>query len=139
MTVRLFQRVAANDVEAATAAVERGARINATDLSTGNTPLFTAVANNYGFMVKKLLELGADANHINLKGNTPLIVAVTSADNDIISTLLAAGANPNAQNNNGDTALIWAVKLKNTDMVRSLLMAGANPNANLFKKNILSI
>ncbi|MBQ3034284.1 MAG: ankyrin repeat domain-containing protein [Deferribacterales bacterium] len=129
MTVRLFQRVAANDVEAAAAAVERGARINATDLSTGNTPLFTAVANNYGFMVKKLLELGADANHINLKGNTPLIVAVTSADNDIISTLLAAGANPNAQNNNGDTALIWAVKLKNTDMVRSLLMAGANPNA----------
>ena len=128
MTVRLFQRVAANDVDGAKAAIERGARINVPDLSTGNTPIFTAVSNNFGFMTQELINLGADVNHINLKGNTPLIVAITSADNDLVSLLLASGANPNAQNNNGDTALIWAVKLQNTDMVRSLLMAGANPN-----------
>ncbi len=128
MTVRLFQRVAANDVAGAEAAIERGAIINSPDLSTGNTPLFTAVANNYDFMADKLLQLGAEVNHMNLKGNTPLIVAVTSADNKMVTKLLSAGANPNAQNSNGDTALIWAVKLKNADMVKSLLMAGANPN-----------
>lgn len=128
MTLRLFQRVAANDVEGATLAIERGAIINSPDLSTGNTALFTAVANNYDFMTDKLLQLGADVNHLNNKGNSPLIVAVTSADNNMVMKLLKAGANPNMKNSNGDTALIWAVKFKNIDMVRSLLTAGANPN-----------
>lgn len=128
LTLLLFQKVAANDVEGAVLAVERGAIVNSPDLSTGNTPIFTAIANNYEFMTDKLIQLGSDVNHRNLKGNSALIVAVTSADNKIVTKLLNAGAKPNTQNNNGDTALIWAVKLKNIDMVRSLLTAGADPN-----------
>lgn len=128
MTVHLFERVAANDAAGAEAAVNRGARINAPDMTTGNTPIFTAVANNYKFMTDKLIELGADVNHKNAKGNIPLIVAVTSSDNAMVSDLISAGSRVNEQNNNGDTALIWAVKLKNTEMVRTLLIAGADPN-----------
>ena len=128
MTVRLFEIVAANDVAGAEAAINKGARINDPDAATGNTPIFTAVVNNYSFMTKKLIALGANVNHRNAKGNIPLIVAVTSSDNAMVSDLISAGSKVNEQNNNGDTALIWAVKLKNADMVRTLLLAGADPN-----------
>lgn len=130
-SVLLFEKAAANDADGAVKAIEMGANPNARDKNTGNTPLFTAVANNYLYMAQTLIKNGADVNIRNNKGNIPLIIAVTSSDHAMIETLINAKSHVNAANNNGDTALIWAVKLKNTDMVRMLLTAGADPN----KKN----
>ena len=127
-SIALFDRAARNDTDGAVNAIKMGANPNAKDKNTGNTPIFTAVANNYLYLTQALIANGADVNIRNNLGNTPLIVAVTSADSPMVEVLLKSKADPNASNKNGDTALIWAVKLKNTDMVRLLLTAGADPN-----------
>ncbi len=127
-SIALFDRAARNDTDGAVNTIKMGANPNAKDKNTGNTPLFTAVANNYLYLTQALIANGADVNIRNNLGNTPLIVAVTSADSPMVEALLKSKADPNASNKNGDTALIWAVKLKNTDMVRLLLTAGADPN-----------
>ncbi len=127
-SIALFDHVAKNDVDSAVAAIKMGANPNARDKNTGNTPIFTAVSNNYLYTTQALIANGADVNIKNNQGNIPLIIAVTAADNAMVETLLKAKSNVNAANKNGDTALIWATKLKNTDMVRMLLTAGADPN-----------
>ncbi len=127
-SISLFDHVAKNDSDAAAAAIKNGANPNARDKTTGNTPIFTAVSNNYLYMTQVLIEKGADVNIKNNQGNIPLIIAVTAADNAMVETLIKAKSQVNTPNKNGDTALIWATKLKNTDMVRMLLTAGADPN-----------
>lgn len=128
VTELLFNRTAANDMVGVEDAIKNGARINSVDIETGNTVLFTAVANNYLNLAGYLISHGADVNHLNSKGNTPLIVAVSSADIGMVDLLIKSGAIINARNNTGDTALIWAVKLKRPDIVKSLLLGGADPN-----------
>ena len=128
LTELLFNRAAVNDLQGVETALSKGARINGTDTATGNNVLFTAAANNFRQLSAKLIEKGADVNHLNIKGNTPLIVAVISADKPMVDLLIKSGAFVNARNNTGDTALIWAVKLKKIDMVKSLLLAGSDPN-----------
>lgn len=130
-SLALFEKTAKNDIDGAINAIKNGANPNAKDKNTGNTPLFTAVANNYHYLTQSLIANGADVNIRNNLGNIPLIVAVTSADTAMVDILLKAKSEVNAANKNGDTALIWATKLKNTDMVRLLLLMGADPN----KKN----
>lgn len=130
-SIALFDKVAKNDTDGAIYAIKMGANPNARDKNTGNTPLFTAVANNYLYLTQSLLAHGADVNVRNNLGNIPLIVAVTSADVAMLDTLIKAKSEVNAANKNGDTALIWATKLRNAEMVRLLLTAGADPN----KKN----
>ena len=127
-SIALFSQVARNDTDGAINAIKMGANPNARDKNTGNTPIFTAVANNYLYITQALIANGADVNIKNNQGNIPLIVAVTSADAAMVETLIKAKSQVNAANKNGDTALIWATKLKNTDMVRMLLTAGADPN-----------
>lgn len=127
-SIALFEKAAKNDTDGAVNAIKMGANPNARDKNTGNTPLFTAVANNYLYLTQSLIANGADVNIRNNLGNIPLIIAVTSADAAMVDTLLKAKSEVNAANKNGDTALIWAVKLKNIDMVRLLLTAGADPN-----------
>lgn len=130
-SIALFDKAAKNDTDGAVNAIKMGANPNARDKNTGNTPLFTAVANNYLYLTQSLIANGADVNIRNNLGNIPLIIAVTSADAAMVDTLLKAKSEVNATNKNGDTALIWATKLRNIDMVRLLLTAGADPN----KKN----
>ena len=130
-SIALFAQVARNDTDGAVNAIKMGANPNARDKNTGNTPIFTAVANNYLYITQALIANGADVNIKNNQGNIPLIIAVTSADATMVDTLIKAKSQVNAANQNGDTALIWATKLKNTEMVRMLLTAGADPN----KKN----
>lgn len=130
-SLSLFEKTAKNDVDGAVNAIKNGANPNARDKNTGNTPLFTAVANNYHYLTQSLIANGADVNIRNNLGNIPLIIAVTSADTAMVEILLKAKSEVNAANKNGDTALIWATKLRNADMVRLLLLMGADPN----KKN----
>ena len=127
-SIALFAQVARNDTDGAVSSIKMGANPNARDKNTGNTPIFTAVANNYLYITQALIANGADVNIKNNQGNIPLIIAVTSADSAMVDTLIKAKSQVNAANKNGDTALIWATKLKNADMVRMLLTAGADPN-----------
>ncbi len=124
----LFDSVAKNDIPNAEKALKDGAKINVLDTNTGNTALFTSVANNLKPMTTFLLDNGADVNIRNNKGNTPLIVAVTASDMEMFNMLLKTKPAVDIKNLNGDTALIWATKLKKIDMVRALILAGANPN-----------
>lgn len=128
VTELLFNRAAVNDMVGVEDAIGNGARVNSVDMETGNSVLFTAVANNYLNLAGYLITKGADVNHLNAKGNTPLIIAVSSSDIGMVDLLIKSGAIVNARNNTGDTALIWAVKLKRPNIAKSLLLGGADPN-----------
>ena len=106
-SIALFDKAAKNDTDGAVYAIKMGANPNARDKNTGNTPLFTAVANNYLYLTQSLIANGADVNIRNNLGNIPLIIAVTSADTAMVDTLIKAKSDVNAANKNGDTALIW--------------------------------
>lgn len=128
VAMELFEQVAADNMDEVKRLIENGARVNVSDIETGNTPLFTAVANNYKPMMQLLIAQGANVNWQNKRGTSPLILSVSTGDDKAVEILLKAGANPNFQNTSGDTALVWALKLNRTDIVRQLLVAGANPN-----------
>lgn len=132
MVTQLFDRVSANDIPAVEKLLKNGVRLNMSDIETGNTAIFAAVANNYKDMTALLIKNNADLNRQNKRGNSPLTVAVSTGDEKLVNMLLKAGANPNIQNNTGDTPLIWAVKLQRFEIVRALLIGGANPNLRNF-------
>lgn len=83
----------------------------------GNSALHIAVAKGYRDrskhnevlkfsnheLVRKMLELGANANLQNSYGETPLHLACLRHDKEMIRDLLSAGANPNLRNKDGKT------------------------------------
>ncbi len=129
----LFKYVGSNDILNAEITIDKGADINSIENTTGNTPIFIAIANKYDIMTKKLLELGAIADYQNDRGTSPLMVAVATGRIDILNSVLSYTKNPDLANNDGDTALMLAVRLKNTDMVKRILLAGADPNKKNFQ------
>jgi uncharacterized protein len=105
----------------------------------GYTPLGYAVESQRLETVRKLLELGADVNHVDDRlGSTPLIYTVArfgggghsrasmGTRNQIARLLLDRGADPNRATKNGTTALHFAAIDKNPELVRMLLAAGAD-------------
>lgn len=98
--------------------LDRGCDVNAVDPrpnSTGETPLYDAVASNYRESVKLLLERGADANaKIDGYLQTPLHQAALSGEPKIAELLLQAGADPNALDHEGSTPLKFAVARLNS-------------------------
>ncbi len=129
----LYKYVGSNDILNVEITVGKGADVNTIENTTGNTPIFIAIANKYDFLVAKLLELGAAPDYQNDRGNTPLMVAVATGRVDIVNNILKYSTNPDLANNDGDTALMLSVRLKNTDMVKRILLAGADPNKKNFQ------
>lgn len=95
--------------------------------------------------MKKLMEMGADVNHVNEMGFTPLMYTATplrghnlrgseAERNEIAALLISHGADVNHGLGDGhilgdgQTVLHFAAARKNTDLVRLLLSAGANRN-----------
>lgn len=78
-----------------------------------------------GYAAQRLIDAGADVNLANSDGDTPLMNAAGGTP-DAVRALLAAGANVNAKNRNGDTALIAAAACGQVDIVNQLLKAGAD-------------
>lgn len=116
-----------------------GAEVNAVIDKTNETPLHNALAKAgrpyYFYVVKLLVEKGADVNaktlpgietsafmrDVRTKGETPLHRAAAYADVRTISYLIDQGADKTAKDANGNSPLTWASEHLRPGSVLSLL------------------
>jgi ankyrin repeat protein len=121
-----------------------GADPNWREPATGETPLHSALSKagrpHYAYVVRLLLERGADPNAATLpnvetgafmrdvrtKGETPLHRAAAFADADVIRMLIEAGADRTRRDAHGDTPLSWASWHLRPGAVLALLAHGSH-------------
>ena len=121
----------------------------------GRNPLHTAISQKYTYIVKILLDSGADVNQRESKGMrtvfefnnninvvfdgvTPLIKAISKGDCSIVTfnivqILLEYGANVNQCDSNNTSPLYLAIKGRNTQIAKLLLNYGADVNIYSYK------
>ena len=128
------------DVAACERLVKGGLSVDTTD-DDGVTALSWAVFYCKINVVRKLIELRADVNHIDQRAAfTPLMYTATTLRghnlrgtreerNEIARLLIQHGADVNHAMGDGQTTLHFAATDKNAGLVRTLLAAGANRNA----------
>ena len=127
----LFKAIDNKDVNAARAALDRGAPVNAVAkniFNIGNiTPLSHAVTKGQVEIVKLLLERGADVNYIHsLGGGTCLTDAAMNGSASIVSLLLDHGAKVDIKDETmGYTPLMYAASGGRDEVVKLLLDHGA--------------
>ena len=118
--------------------LERGADVNSRDKGH-ETPLLLATRHNLTFLVRFLLEHGADPNMVYEEGKSLLHLLLGPhgfdwlsingwLDDRLVATLLDHGADVNARDNAHKTPLLLAMQLGTSDIVRFLLEHGADPN-----------
>ena len=91
-----------------TAALERGADVNATD-AQGTSALMFSAQKGLQQIVSLLIAAGADVNlHRRQFGTTALMFAAAANRIAVVNQLLAQGVNVNAVNEDGSTALMGA-------------------------------
>ena len=89
-------------------------------------PLILATYTGNRAAVKKLIELGADAN-THFFSSDALCFACESGNSDIVNDLIELGAEKDAVDPLGDLAIHTAIKSNKPDVVRSLINKGCNP------------
>jgi len=104
--------------------LERGADINSSGPSIGNTPagvtaLSYAAAENHLKVVEYLILHGAEVNQADAGGGSPLIYAAWRGHTSVVKLLLKHGADTNASVN-GRSALSMARDNGHTETVRVL-------------------
>lgn len=77
-------------------------------------------------LVKKLLALGADPNHINDDYHHALWFACVNGEVDLVSTLIENGADIDNRNVNGVTCAIYAASTGKLEVLKCLVDAGAD-------------
>jgi len=95
----------------------------------GYTPLLEAINGRkpgHIDIVEKLLQRGADPNHIDVGGWSPVLIAARYEDTSLLKKLLDFGAKPHFLANHGDSALHKAAAIGNHEAVRLLIAAGAD-------------
>jgi len=90
--------------------LDKGANPNGRQRFNGKSPLHAAIGTGNIDLVRKLVEHGADINHIDIWGNTPLFEAGWKGDMAIAEYLLEVSAERNIEirrhvNNNKKTAV----------------------------------
>ena len=93
-------------------------------------PLMVAITHGDAFVVKTLIQEGADVNTVvkNEDYNySALLLAANGDSPEIVKTLIDAGANINAKNGGGWTALMLVAK--KPEIAKMLIDAGADVNA----------
>lgn len=143
----LHQAACDGDVAECKRLVKGGLSVDAMD-DDGVTALSWAVFYCKTDVVRKLIELGADVNHIDKRAAgpfTPLMYTATTLRgrnlkgtqeqrNEIARLLIQHGSDVNhamgdgSAVGHGQTTLHFAAADKNAGLVRMLLAAGANPN-----------
>ncbi|MEI0525256.1 ankyrin repeat domain-containing protein [Brachyspira murdochii] len=103
-------------------------RIKADSSDYDYTPLMIAVYKEDYYMVKYLLDKGANPNTANNENKTALMIANDDGNYDISKLLIQQGANINTQDEYGITALMYATVSGNYEMVKFLLENGADIN-----------
>jgi ankyrin repeat protein len=89
----------------------------------GETALILATQFDHGYVVKKLLGIGADPNLKDKQGKTALFYAAEYDYFMSAMNLLAGGANPQELDADGLTPLMLAAKLGNTKAVSAYALA----------------
>jgi ankyrin repeat protein len=97
-------------------------------VTSEDTPLHSAAANDHKDIVDYLLANKADVSAKNILGQTPLFGASEYGNKDVVEVLLANKADANARDINGETPLHWA----RTKEVAALLLTN---NADLNARN----
>lgn len=118
----LMYHVRENNIEKATAELERGADPNLKDLNTCRTAL--GHTSNIK-MMSLLLDHSADPNIHNV-GLTPVMDAIARDELDVLNLLISYHADLDIKNTAGETALMLAVKSEKKMAVSMLIVAGAN-------------
>lgn len=122
--------------------IKNGADVNACVNKTNETPLHNALSKAgrpyYFYVVKLLVEKGADVNaktiagvesaafmrDVKTKGETPLHRAAAYADEKTIAFLIEHGADKTAKDANGNSPLSWASEHLRPGTILSLLTYG---------------
>lgn len=117
-----FEAVRKGDVAAVTAALDRGADVNA-KFRYGSTALFKAAERGHAPVVKLLLERGADVKvKDTFYGATAMTWALDNDHTEVVKLLLAKGGGE------VDDVLMAGVRASNADLVKIALdQGGASP------------
>ena len=94
----------------------------------GRTPLAIAAGHGALRMMKKLLDLGADATVLDGAGKSLINIAVSVPDNEpVVNTLLATGwVSVDLPDDHGNTPLNTSIELQDVRVLRALLAHGAD-------------
>lgn len=120
----LVRALAADDVDAAVAALAQGADADAV-LEYGETPLARAVETQDPSLLGALLAARAKPDQADAQGLTPLMLACERGNSTIVDKLLSAGANPRKAGADGATPLAMCARFADADAVRALMLRGA--------------
>jgi len=103
--------------------VQKGADVFST--SGKGSPLHEAAEEGMLDIVKRLIDLGADAGARDEYGRAALSYAAEEGNVDVVRYLLSNGANPNDKDDDDRTALIYGAHEGQAEVVKALLAAGA--------------
>ncbi|XP_062592067.1 protein TANC1-like [Saccostrea cucullata] len=124
------------------ALIRAGANVNATENAYYNvrdTSILIAVKNKHTFVVKVLIEYGADVNKCNLNGETPLIIASRIGSLEIVKLLVENGADVEFLDMEGKTALFYGIKNRHAQIVNFLLEKGSDVSKFIDDKQSISV
>ena len=115
--------------------MEKGMPVNVQgDFPQDCSLLFSAISNANFYIVKELINAGADVNEYCTKGfaETPLIAAIKAEDETIVLYLLDKGAAVTKVDSFGKTPLLLAIEKNNEKIVDALLKKGADVNCDKY-------
>lgn len=130
LELQLCEAVASRNVSEVRKLLAQGVSPNALTHDHQQSVLMLASGTGSIWMVRVLLESGADPNYVNPQTKSVLHIAATTGTPDVVKCLLAAGADPMLQGSNGATPLHDAVWVRNPDTVKALLPAYKAQNYN---------
>ena len=105
----LLEAAKTGNLATVTAALEKGANVDARDAGFGRTALMTASMHSAIPIMRALLDAGASINLQAVLGERALILAASGRGGESIELLLARGADPNLADRKKKTPLMWMV------------------------------
>ena len=115
-------------LDTVTSLLDRGADVNASEATNGQTALMWAAWEGHTDVIRTLLAHGAEVDARTTTGYTALVLAAREGYRETSEALLEAGADVNASAVDGTTALLVATVRRHLDYAEFLLDQGADPN-----------